>query len=455
MNINVFVHIGPPKTATSAIQNWLQQNREVLIQQGIYYPEHGLDENGVSSGNVLNIFDRNEDKSLLINKSKIEKVLTDCQKNNCKVLLLSSEFFFFQVDELLKVFPDAKLIAYIRFPLEVIESSYNQAVKRHNQTQPLGLPKEPLAYHSVLLEKMLQRFDKSSFIVRFYSQDSFVGGNIVSDLLSVVGVEELSANPPKVNSSYSLEALEFKRWLNCFLPPAHQNRVDRLLQSYNGGTESYSLIKPVDYQRYVEWFCVKLDAFFADFYVEGYQQFVAALKNKPQKTYIKQSMSEQQFAQVTSYILEQDIGLIQILSDEAGKSEIAIEKRPDFYAALKDAVPTTYQFTNKLKTQIREWFLFLPQKFKTHLLRKRLQKTSEQDLKVTDLIRMRTILKIDDEVTDGEMFRELALYCEQNGEFNLAYRLMLQANKLRPNGAVILNKIAEYKSRLNIQEGDS
>ena len=447
MNIQVFVHIGPPKTATSAIQNWMQQNRNVLMQQSIYYPEHGLDENGVSSGNVLNIFDRAADKSLVISKEKVDKVLAECKQNNCSILLLSSEFFFFQVEVLLTLIPDAKLIVYIRFPLEVIESSYNQAVKRHNQTKPLGLPKEPQAYHLVLLERMLQKFERPAFIIRFYSQASFVGGNIVSDLLSVIGGQGLSISSPKVNPSYSFETLEFKRWVNCFLPTEYQNRVDQLLQSYQGGTESYSLIKPADYQHYVEWFCLKLNAFFESFPVEGSQQFVESIQNKPQKNYIKQEMSLEQFCQVTDFLIEADIGLTQMLGKKAEKCELAIEKRPDFYVVLKNSVPTTY----KIKTRIREWRFVLSRKIKSILLSTRLKQQNQLDVRVTDLMRMRALIKIDEDVTDGEVFRELALYCEQNGELNLAYRLMLRANELRPNGSVIIAKIAEYQDCLNIQ----
>ena len=451
MSIQVFIHLGPPKTATSAIQNWMQQNRDELIQQGIFYPEHGLDENGVSSGNVLNIFDRAPDKSLTICQDKVKNVLLECEQNKCSILLMSSEFFFFQVEDILSLLPNAKLIVYIRFPLEVIESSYNQAVKRHNQTKPLGLPKEPQAYHLVLLEKMLKSLGSDSFITRFYSQEAFVGGNIVSDLLSVIGADNKMVNSTKVNSSYSFEALEFKRWLNCFLPPEYQHRVDQLLQSYQSGTESYSLIKPADYQYYTQWFCSKLNDFFEQYPVEGSEEFVGSIGSKQQKTYIKQSMTLEQFTQVANYLIEADIGLTQILVKEAAKSELAIEKRADFYDALRKSVPTAY----KVKTRLREWRFMMSRKIKRAVLRLSQKQPDLLKVRVSDLIRMRTILKIDDDVTDGEIYRELALYCEQNGELHLAYRLMVRANELRPNGSVILAKIAEYQDRLNVVEGDS
>ena len=446
MNIKVFIHLGPPKTATSAIQNWMQQNRDSLMQQGIYYPEHHLDKNGVSSGNVLNIFDRTNDKALLISKTKVEKVLAQCKQNNCKVLLLSSEFFFFQVENLLTVFPEAKLISYVRFPLEVIESSYNQAVKRHNQTQPLGLPAQPNAYHLVLLEKMLQKFAHSHFIIRFYSPEFFIGGNIVSDLLSLIGAKEVKIDLPRVNASYTFEALEFKRWANGFLTPQYQHRLDEALQSYRAGNDSYSLIKPAEYQRYVDWFSTKLDTFFNAFPVDDHQRFIESIKHKQQKHYIKQEMSVDEFHKVADYLNATDVGLVHNLSRAAAKSEFAIEKRPDFLIALQSAVPTTH----KVKTHISDFSSTLLRKIKNIVFFYRYNHTPRLHVQVADLLKVRASLNIDAKISDGEVFRELALYFEQCGDLEIAYLLMQRADELRPNGPVITAKIAEYQDRLKI-----
>ncbi|MFT5824281.1 MAG: hypothetical protein ACI8ZM_005547, partial [Crocinitomix sp.] len=251
MNIKVYIHIGPPKTATSAIQNWLQNNRDLLLNQGFFYPEHSVDENGVSSGNVLDVFDRNEDTKLVISDKKVKQLLRDCKKNKCDTLLLSSEFFFFQVSELLEIFPHAQLIVYLRFPLDVIESSYNQAVKRHDETKPFSLPKEPNAYHLKFIEKMFAKHGTANFTIRFYEKSMFCNGDIISDFNSILGIENDLSASDIINSSYTFEALELKRWLNTFLPVEYQQRVDSFLQSYNHGADSYSLIKPKQYDYYV------------------------------------------------------------------------------------------------------------------------------------------------------------------------------------------------------------
>ena len=57
MQKTIFIHVGPPKTGTSAIQNWFSKNADMLRTKGLFYPEHALDPNGVSSGNLSSICD--------------------------------------------------------------------------------------------------------------------------------------------------------------------------------------------------------------------------------------------------------------------------------------------------------------------------------------------------------------------------------------------------------------
>ena len=47
---DVILHIGAPKTGSSALLNFFLKNREQLASAGYYYPEHGFDVNGISGG---------------------------------------------------------------------------------------------------------------------------------------------------------------------------------------------------------------------------------------------------------------------------------------------------------------------------------------------------------------------------------------------------------------------
>jgi hypothetical protein len=446
VTISVYIHIGPPKTATSAIQNWLQNNRNLLLSHGIFYPDHSVDENGVSSGNVLDVFDRKEDTKLIISDVKIKQLLQDCENNKCDTLLLSSEFFFFQVSDLLKVFPQAKLIVYLRFPLDVIESSYNQAVKRHNEIKQFGLPKEPKAYHLKFLENMFMKHGTEHFVVRFYERTMFVSGDIISDFNSILGLKHDQPEPNIINSSYTFEALEFKRWLNTFLPSDYQQRVDGFLQSYDLGADSYSLIKPKQHRYYTEWFIAKLESFFELYPIKGSQQYLSAIKATEHKGFIPQTLSIEEFKRIVGAMVQWDEGLVYVLAKKAAISEGAKHKRTDFVEVLCTAVSRKYQF----RSWLRETRLSIIFVLKRGIRRFRSPSLDHTKSAVTSIERMRSILKIEAKISDAEIFRELALYCEQNDELGLAYKLMKEADALRPDGPIITAKLAEYQEKLNL-----
>ena len=448
MNLRVLIHIGPPKTGTSAIQNWLDSNADDLHARGVYYPKHPVDQNNVSSGNVLTLFNRTEDKKLVLCYEKVRQLLEIVETSGCSTLLLSSEFFYFQVSDLLSVFPHAKFIVYIRFPLDVIESSYNQAVKRHAEVKAFGIADEPQAYHLRLLELMIDKYSIEHFIIKFYSNSMFIKGDIICDFLSILGIE----NEPEtkiVNSSYTFESLEVKRWLNQFLQPEYQERVDRFLQAADEGANSYSLINPRRFKYYQEHFLEKLVTFFEKHQVEKSEEYLDEIKLKQQNTFLPQQLKNKEFKYLMSKLAIYDKGMIYGLSRWAKSHSSLIIKRPEFVNILNSSVPKNYM----ISTSIKERFYFIKYRIKQFYIMCMSYTTSGVNVPITDSLRIRDALKIDKSVSDAEIYRELALYCEQNGEVQFAYRLMKEANKLRPNGPVISAKLSQYQEELRIRTG--
>lgn len=137
----IILHIGPPKTGSSAIQKFLLDNVSLLKQKGIYYPQHSVDKNGISSGNQDAILEHNNKGELTINRSKIAALLNAFQTSSANVLLLSSEAFFKRANTLIRILPNCEAIAFVRSPLDFVESIYNQSVKRHFVTSKIRLPK--------------------------------------------------------------------------------------------------------------------------------------------------------------------------------------------------------------------------------------------------------------------------------------------------------------------------
>jgi hypothetical protein len=135
----IYIHVGPPKTCTSAIQKWLNENQNFLLLSKILYPAHSVEVNGVSSGTVRAIYNVDENKRLNLSVERLQTLLAKFEQGDNRILLMSSEFFFTRMKELKNHIPSVKFIAYLRNPIEIKESNYNQSVKRHFQTEIMNI----------------------------------------------------------------------------------------------------------------------------------------------------------------------------------------------------------------------------------------------------------------------------------------------------------------------------
>lgn len=247
---DVVIHIGTPKTGTSAIQNFLHTNRILLEKKGFYYPPHSLDKNGISGGHSV--------WAIALMEKRVqdaEKLLVDWEthaKNIHKTLLLSSESFF-SIPNLFKPFIENKkvlIIAYQRDLVSYLVSVHNQLIKRHFATQPFNAyvqtmmdnPKGTPNLVSQSFAKIYQQWEElvgtENLIVRSYQSDCFADGRIEIDFLTRLNIDPdtfiLAAK--KINISYQPEALEVKRVINHVLERkdtkiAHQ--IDLILQEYS------------------------------------------------------------------------------------------------------------------------------------------------------------------------------------------------------------------------------
>lgn len=96
------------------------------------------------------------------------------------------------------------------------------------------------------LVEFTNTYGAEDLYLRLYGDQYFKHGNIVSDLLSVIGIE-VSVKLPVVNNSYQFEALEFKRWFNQFHLDDYQVIVDSALKGFISGSSYCSLIPEEQY----------------------------------------------------------------------------------------------------------------------------------------------------------------------------------------------------------------
>lgn len=118
--MKVFIHIGSPKTASTAIQQCLAQSSRQLRKLGYYY------ECGVGVNHMIDILESSFEE--VVNNS-IEKA----QECGCDRVIISSELLIFQDSKKLQIFYDSikqkadiKTIFYIRRQDEYIEAGWKQ-----------------------------------------------------------------------------------------------------------------------------------------------------------------------------------------------------------------------------------------------------------------------------------------------------------------------------------------
>lgn len=251
----VYLHIGMPKTGTSALQKFLLTNKEVLEKGGYFYPGHSFDRNNISSGNGEQLVYIAKNEGIDAAKNYLNTIRDESAGLN---LLLSSEFFFNSPKLIKQIIPDAVIIVYFRNPLTLLESSYNQSVKRLGQTHPFyralmrTYSSEDPFYTGKKLLEWVDLYGREKLIFRVYETTQFSGRNIYDDFTSLLGLEnylELVKPEEKVNVSYSLDAVNFKRCLNSVLEhpdTLYHKVIDQELQSYShdyfmSGGSQYSL----------------------------------------------------------------------------------------------------------------------------------------------------------------------------------------------------------------------
>lgn len=261
---DIIVHIGAGKTGSSAIQKFLLQNRDVLAKHNFYYPEHELDKNGISGGHSLfglSLVNNEIEKAEVIFKSYVALA-----KEKNMTLLLSAESLFNyhgRFHALTKGY-NCKIISFFREPLEAILSSYNQSVKRHFDTMPLGeVCNKALSTNmmgSGVYGKWTELFGKENMTILEYDLDYFKKHSIQEVFLTHIGLDAKTIQniKPKefqqINRSYTLAELEFKRVLNHILDKENNQEnyeIDWTLQKLSDEKqETYTLVDQLSSDMY-------------------------------------------------------------------------------------------------------------------------------------------------------------------------------------------------------------
>jgi len=214
----LIIHIGAPKTGTTAIQSHLYSNQDPLREQSVNYT--------VTQRNHIahNILPR------VIRKgggpAYFGDLMREIEQSSADNHIISSEMLFnpeiarrmcqLAADHLsLDALKNAKIICYLRRHDQFLESLYKQFVKRGKiPADPSEFLKQQLA--TLSYERVLaiygEVFGQENVVIRPFDRTKLEGGDVVQDFFACLGLPMLGSRPAKgeggINPTLSMEVSE-------------------------------------------------------------------------------------------------------------------------------------------------------------------------------------------------------------------------------------------------------
>ncbi len=240
----LFIHIGLPKTGSTALQRFLHHNRETLSGLGYLYPGKNPAHHYIR----YNWTDKTD--SVLLAKS--QNMFREIREKPNDRIIISSETMSASNENIPHTLKnlvieelgddlEIKIIVYLRRQDHWLESRYVQNIKTTYSFVPESLKKmafpEFLRSHRKFynldyyrrLEPWAGIFGETNIMVRPYEKDQFVGGSISSDFLHTIGISSCSqfSQPDKTNFNTGLspDAVEIVRLYNKYLKSVYFKNI--------------------------------------------------------------------------------------------------------------------------------------------------------------------------------------------------------------------------------------
>ena len=254
----LFLHIGYPKTGTTGIQRFLEDNEEILFSQGILYPQTGRLNQAHYMINFSLGIGAYEGKLKLPDMTTLKaKLQREVNESHCDVIIVSSEYFITakEVEQVKEFFSDyeVKILVYLRRHDYAFESAFSQGEKTSSNPpwepdvasftlHALCTDEVPFDYLDVLL-RWGAIFGNENIIVRPFEKQQNQP-DLYADFLKAIDVPDSEdfSRPGIANLSFSREKLTVLRIVrkSDLLPSAKEKLVRRLNSiSEMGSSERY------------------------------------------------------------------------------------------------------------------------------------------------------------------------------------------------------------------------
>lgn len=291
MKKTLYLHIGTPKTGTTALQNFLPANEEVLEQYGICYPDFGFRYTGLGVHRNAHFLVTCNYKDELGNRI-LEKEEADYQEGLKKLekigkkfpkVILSDEGIWKQSlanrenfwerlkKDLKKIGFDIKIIVYFRAQNLFVQSHWAQKIKEgaeYDFQEYLDSPvfqDYPLDYYKYVC-MLADIFGKEALIIRVFEKQQFLGENhtIQEDFLNIFNLkmsDGFVVEKAVYNTSFEGDYLKMKEILNNL--PEFKNNKNLLIRTikslqdekfFEYNHKKYTFFKPGKEEEFMQLF---------------------------------------------------------------------------------------------------------------------------------------------------------------------------------------------------------
>lgn len=221
----LIIHIGTGKTGTTSIQDFLYNNKSLLLNHGVNYCSAGM------TGNNHHLLCRNYSRGDDVVYNSITQSLLDLkseiQKSQHNIHVISSEYFpglldneVLELKQLLENVCSVDIILYLRRQDYFLESWYSQVVKAFPRKFDIDLLRANIEKDGIFdYESLVKRWDifDGKLLVNSYEKSSFKGGDLICDFLdkisSSIPYQIFKKNETYSNLSLSIEQAQLKNEL--------------------------------------------------------------------------------------------------------------------------------------------------------------------------------------------------------------------------------------------------
>ncbi len=234
----VYLHMGMPKTGTTALQRFFLDNKEVLEKHGIGYPIMPFKFDHVPLARNGHFMSYSKEKDASPEWKEGFSVIKETAQKFDRILMTDERLWSAQrkkgfwkaiKTDFGALGIDIKVILYLRRQDEQVESHWNQKVKESNTrlqesfSEYIGNNMHyymPLHYNESL-DRVAARIGKENIILRVYEKQQLEGGSIFSDFLHIFGIgldEDFKMPEYTANVRLPNNAVEIKRIANAMYP---------------------------------------------------------------------------------------------------------------------------------------------------------------------------------------------------------------------------------------------